>query len=223
MNVSSDLGAIARVQSFRNMAVRALGRGPASSVSNLEFQNLALQGGPFEEITSQVGPLWVMADDAEMRPYIRDQGNWQQATLNLLGSLIRPGCRFLDIGAGYGYYSLVAAQCAPDVRIHAVEPDPERFALLRANFWAHGIAARTENVALGAERRMKALSPRPKGRAAVRRSANSACSARHSCLWSSPTAFFAAALSTWFGSKLRDGSQTSSQACRGSSGTLLEL
>ena len=40
----------------------------------------------------------------------------------LLRSLIKPGCRFLDVGANVGYYSILFGQLAPKGRVLSFEP-----------------------------------------------------------------------------------------------------
>ncbi len=144
---------------MRDKAARTLRRGAAFfGGDDLQLNDLALEGGLFEEVASQVGPLWIHAGNEVMRPYIREYGYWQQATTDLLGSLIRPGCRFLDVGADIGYFSLFGSQAVSGIQIDAVEPNPARFALLRANLWANGAEATTWKVALGAERKFVPLS-----------------------------------------------------------------
>lgn len=51
-----------------------------------------------------------------------------------LEARIRPGWRFIDIGANVGAYALfVAHRAAPDARVLAIEPHPEMLRRLRAN------------------------------------------------------------------------------------------
>ena len=58
----------------------------------------------------------------------------------LLGAALRPGATFVDVGANWGYFTLLAAhRVGPAGRVVALEPDPRLFALLRANLAANGI------------------------------------------------------------------------------------
>lgn len=61
-------------------------------------------------------------------------GGWEKETTRLLLSCFeRPGS-FLDVGAHVGYFTLVAARAlAGRGRVHAFEPVPRSFALLRKN------------------------------------------------------------------------------------------
>ncbi|MGE3619111.1 MAG: FkbM family methyltransferase [Acidimicrobiia bacterium] len=56
--------------------------------------------------------------------------------------LRRSPTTFFDVGANTGFYSLIAAVVAPEVRITAFEPLPEARALLEANLALNGLAER---------------------------------------------------------------------------------
>jgi FkbM family methyltransferase len=59
---------------------------------------------------------------------------FEPAETKLAQSLIQPGDKVLDIGANMGYYTtLFADWVGPTGIVHAVEPDPDNFALLNAN------------------------------------------------------------------------------------------
>jgi FkbM family methyltransferase len=64
----------------------------------------------------------------------------------------------LDIGAGFGYFSVLAATAANGVRVAAVEPSPKALRLLRFNLWLNGVDARVWPVALTTERSAVPLS-----------------------------------------------------------------
>ncbi|MGZ4955527.1 MAG: FkbM family methyltransferase [Methylobacter sp.] len=75
--------------------------------------------------------FWVdRADSLE----IVTTGIFEPVETALLQAIIRPGDRILDIGANMGYYTaLFADWVGPSGIVHAVEPDPDNFALLNAN------------------------------------------------------------------------------------------
>lgn len=102
-----------------------------------------------ERVRSQFGDLWFREDDDVMRTATRNAGVWESAETALLTKLIRPGCRFLDVGAHIGYFSVVAHASASDVTVDAVEPSPTTAALLRLNLFAHRVNARVWEVGLG--------------------------------------------------------------------------
>ncbi|HYJ80936.1 MAG TPA: FkbM family methyltransferase [Longimicrobiaceae bacterium] len=59
----------------------------------------------------------------------------------LLRRLLRPGAVFVDVGANWGYFTLLAAALVgPEGRVVAVEPDPRLFARLQANLRANRLA-----------------------------------------------------------------------------------
>ena len=120
-----------------------------------------LQGGPFEKVDTDVGSFWMLASDEVMRPYMLERGRWDESTGDLLRTLIHPGCRFLDVGANVGYFSVLAKQSAPRVEVDAVEPHPTIFGMLEANLWANDVPARRWRVGLAGERLMLPMSSAP--------------------------------------------------------------
>jgi FkbM family methyltransferase len=120
-----------------------------------------LQGGPFEQVTTDVGPLWMLTSDEVMRPYMLERGRWNEPTADLLRSLIRPGCRFLDVGASFGYFSVFAHHVAEGVEIDSVEPHPVIHSALHANLWTNNVPARRWRVALADTRTLLPMSSAP--------------------------------------------------------------
>lgn len=107
---------------------------------------------PAERIDSAYGPLWMRADDDVMRPATKHSGVWEADETRVLAGLVRPGCRFLDVGAHIGYFSVVAHASAPNVVVHAVEPSPSTASLLRLNLFANNVSATVWEIALGDKR-----------------------------------------------------------------------
>ena len=104
---------------------------------------------PSERISSSFGALWMRADDDVMRPATKNSGVWEPGETAVLERLIRPGCRFLDVGAHVGYFSLVAHASASNVVVDAVEPHPDNAALLRLNLFANKVNACVWELGLG--------------------------------------------------------------------------
>lgn len=73
------------------------------------------------------------------------------AELSVLRRLLRPGDRFVDVGANIGVYSLVAAECGAEVV--AFEPGSAAVAALRSNVALNDLGGRVEvrQEAVGAE------------------------------------------------------------------------
>ncbi len=79
--------------------------------------------------------------DEVMRPFMSRAGTWEPEEGRLLCSLIRPGERFLDIGANVGYFSVLVGNAAPGVSVDAVEPDPNNVRALEFNLWVNRVHA----------------------------------------------------------------------------------
>jgi FkbM family methyltransferase len=63
----------------------------------------------------------------------------EASTVRLLMGFLRPGMRFVDVGAHLGYYTLLASQLVgPSGRVYAFEPDPHFFPYLVRNIEANG-------------------------------------------------------------------------------------
>ncbi len=69
----------------------------------------------------------------------------------LLGSLLEPGMRVVDVGANLGYYALLFADAVGGTgRVESFEPVPENLALLRQTLAASGVPqVRLHEMALG--------------------------------------------------------------------------
>ncbi|HEX8699179.1 MAG TPA: FkbM family methyltransferase [Myxococcaceae bacterium] len=103
-------------------------------------------------VQTDVGELWLPAEDRVILPYMRSAGTWEPSEGAILRSLLGPRSRFLDVGANVGYFSALAARCSPEGTVDAVEPDPRNVSLLRFNLWALAPHARIWPVGLGARR-----------------------------------------------------------------------
>jgi FkbM family methyltransferase len=109
-------------------------------------------------VSTDVGELWLPANDLVMLPYMQHAGVWEPGEGKVLRSMLGPGARFLDVGANVGYFSLLAAQSSPGGTIDAVEPEPRNLALLRLNLWRHGIGAQVWPLGLGSVHGIGSLS-----------------------------------------------------------------
>jgi FkbM family methyltransferase len=121
----------------------------------------ALSGGPYQCLRTDVGDLWMSVEDEVIRPFIQRTGTWEPEEGELLRRLIQPGCRFLDIGANVGYFSLLASRAARGVEIDAVEPVPVNLELLRFNLWSNGVDATVWPLALDDSNRAVGMSVAP--------------------------------------------------------------
>jgi hypothetical protein len=58
---------------------------------------------------------------------------YEKFTSDLLASIAKRAALFVDVGAHYGYFSLLAGNSNPQLEIIAIEPTPETFTLLERN------------------------------------------------------------------------------------------
>jgi FkbM family methyltransferase len=79
-------------------------------------------------------PLIGFADDLQITPSILMQRKWDEPTTRLLERIIKPGDRFLDIGANIGYFTIFGAALAGGTgHVHAFEPNPRTYEVLARN------------------------------------------------------------------------------------------
>jgi len=84
---------------------------------------------------------------------IYEAGCYEQDTVALLQTLLKPGMVFLDVGAHVGQYTLTASRLVgPTGQVHSFEPDPNTFRWLSINVRRNKLAnVRLNQVALFAE------------------------------------------------------------------------
>jgi len=74
------------------------------------------------------------AGDQMISPALRKDHCWEPYETWLTLQHLQPGDVYVDVGANIGYYTLVAAQrVGSQGKVIAYEPDPDNFALLKAN------------------------------------------------------------------------------------------
>lgn len=97
--------------------------------------------------------MLVDAADHAHAPHLLLDGYWEWWTTAFLARNLQPGETMVDGGAGYGYFTLLAADLVgPAGRVLAFEPHPRLAALLRRNLALNGLEERVEvaELALGA-------------------------------------------------------------------------
>ena len=75
------------------------------------------------------------------------RGTYERRMAEFVASQIRPGDVFWDVGAHFGYYTLVAAKAG--ARVHAFEPDPDNRAFLERHVRWNRLDAKVHACALG--------------------------------------------------------------------------
>ena len=142
----------------RNLMTTQARSGPSARIGHLGARVAAALGGTaavrptatvpdplpadeYELIAVDAGHLWMSRRDEVMRPYMLRTGTWEREEGALLLSLVTPGCRFLDIGANVGYFSVLVGSAAPGVTVDSVEPNPDNVRALRFNLWSNRVDA----------------------------------------------------------------------------------
>lgn len=71
-------------------------------------------------------------------------GFWEMWLTQFITRLITPGMLVFDIGANFGYYTLLLADLVgPDGRVYAIEPNPKTAVYLRNSVMLNGFGGRT--------------------------------------------------------------------------------
>ncbi|MBD0285159.1 MAG: FkbM family methyltransferase [Flavisolibacter sp.] len=83
--------------------------------------------------------MYVNTKDLGIAPHLMLEGYWESWLTQLLAKIIRPGFVCLDVGANFGYYSLIMSElCGPEGKTIAFEPNPHICELLRYTEFLHG-------------------------------------------------------------------------------------
>ena len=99
----------------------------------------AITGIDVVEVDTPIGSFVLDRGDALVRPTIEEHKGWGYDVATLLHESLRPGMRFLDVGANIGYFSVLGSHLVGEAgSVVAVEPDPVNLQLLRANLWRNG-------------------------------------------------------------------------------------
>ncbi len=83
----------------------------------------------FDYCKNTVSELITHVDSDDMQ-WLAEHDHWESFTDEFIDDVKAKKC-FLDIGAGLGFYSLIAKKYNPDIRVIAIEADPARAAALR--------------------------------------------------------------------------------------------
>lgn len=128
------------------------GATPAASRDQLETcaaaNTVDLRIGPDTILTRCLRrfPIYVDAADTSLAPHLRRSGYWESWLTLALMRLVEPGWRCVNVGANYGYYSLLLAALS-NRHVLAVEPHPRSFQLLKATIDANRLPVHAINAA----------------------------------------------------------------------------
>jgi FkbM family methyltransferase len=91
-------------------------------------------------VDTAAGPLLIDGEDTVMRPFLEQNPIWSPSLTRLVRASLRPGLRFVDIGAHVGYFTILAGKLVgPRGRVWAFEPHPRNFELLLTNLDRNGV------------------------------------------------------------------------------------
>lgn len=111
-----------------------------------------------ELVASDVGDMWFPTIDLVMRDHIRNARTWEPDLGHVLREILPAGPSvFLDIGANVGYFTRFVAASFPHAVVHAFEPHPLTYQVLRMNAWEFGNQIQTWPLALSDRRGTLAL------------------------------------------------------------------
>lgn len=125
--------------------------GPAEAAVRALAQAVPMADGTLLCRTLGRHKMLVDAADFTHAPHLAMDGFWEWWTTRFLAERLKPGQVFVDGGACYGYFTLLAGELVgPGGKVLAFEPHPRSAALLRRNLALNGLQDRVqlEEVAL---------------------------------------------------------------------------
>ncbi len=115
-------------------------------LSSPEFTNRLLStyqwavGAP---VPVEVGPLtyYVGANDTSIGSHLLQDGEYEPHVTYQIRSLLKPGQRFVDVGASFGYFATLAGSIVGSTgELIAFEPGPQNQSLLLLNLAKNGVS-----------------------------------------------------------------------------------
>ena len=104
--------------------------------------------------------MFVDTQDLGIAPHLILDGNWEDWITVTLRGFLEPNAVFFDVGANFGWFTIFAAKHVSQV--HAFEPNPKVFDLLKMSVGVNGLNNVTLNRnAVGAERGQMLFSADP--------------------------------------------------------------
>lgn len=93
--------------------------------------------------------MYVDSKDMGIAPHLIMDGYWESWITKLLAQIVQPGFTCLDIGANFGYFSILMSELSGSAgKTFAMEPNPRIAELLRATRFVNGSKFEVIEVAL---------------------------------------------------------------------------
>ncbi len=84
--------------------------------------------------------IYVDTRDTSIAPHLMLEGRWETWVENVLMANIKPGMVFCDVGANFGYYTLLGAQAVgARGQVYSFECNPRLYTLLRRSVMVNGL------------------------------------------------------------------------------------
>jgi len=120
-------------------------------LGEIEYQLIKIQHqlGPVE-VSALGSTFYVQPEDDVITRELLKTGYWELDETLEARAILRPGDTFIDVGADFGWYTVIGAKAVgPTGRVIAFEPVPRNLEFLRRNVAANGCAnAKIEPIAL---------------------------------------------------------------------------
>ncbi len=128
-----------------------LNRAMAHQLDQVQYQLIKIQHqlGPVE-VSALGSTFYVQPEDDVITRELLTSGYWELDETLEARAILRPGDTFIDVGADFGWYTVIGAKAVgPTGRVIAFEPVPRNLEFLRRNVAANGCAnAKLEPIAL---------------------------------------------------------------------------
>lgn len=98
------------------------------------------EGAPVPVDLTEGYRIWLRRDDPNMATVIEERC-YEPEVVEIMKPLLGPGAVVVDVGASFGYYTVLAARLVgPKGRVLAIEPGPQNLSVLLLNLLENGLA-----------------------------------------------------------------------------------
>lgn len=142
------------------LARRVLPQSIKSSLSRFVSKNSTAD---LTIITAKDGHQFISITDTVFL-HLRMEGYYEKAISDITRSLIKPGDKIIDVGANFGWYTMLAAKLVgASGQVSSFEPNTSMFSILQKNIEINGYGDRVnaQNVGLGAVETIERLLAKP--------------------------------------------------------------